>query len=204
MHIAAIQIAAGLSSRMKGPNKLLQEIGQGKTLIQHTFGELKASSVDEVVVVTGRDAQLVNHAINKLEVQGSRFKVVHNENFELGMTTSIQAGLKAAQDADAVMICLSDMPLLQASDYNRLIESFRKLNNTKAILAPFSGTKKGNPVIFGSAYFTAMSEHQEMNGCSAIVKQNQASLIKLPVDSEAYFFDIDTPETLADYKARVK
>lgn len=204
MNITAIQIAAGLSSRMRGPNKLLEEIEVGKTLIQHSFGELMASSVEQVVVVTGRDAQLVNHEIYKLEVQGSRFKVVQNENFERGMTTSIQTGLKAAEAADAVMICLSDMPLLTASDYSSLLDSFRKTKSTKAILAPFSGTKKGNPVIFGSAYFTAMAKHQEMNGCSAIVKKHIASLIKLPVDSEAYFFDIDTPETLADYKARVK
>ena len=96
------------------------------------------------------------------------------------------------------------MPLLTSGNYNHLLEAFRKADNTETILAPFSGSKKGNPVIFGSAYFTAMIEHQEMNGCSAIVKQNQASLIKLPVDAEAHFFDIDTPETLADYKARVK
>ena len=187
MRITAIQIAAGLSSRMRGPNKLLQEIGDGKTLIQNTFRELIDSKVDHVVVVKGRDADKMTDELTSFKLQATRFTEVFNPKYEMGMTISIQAGLRVVKDADAVMICLSDMPLLTALDYNRLLDAYRNANNTKAILVPFSGSKKGNPVIFGSAYFTAMAEHEEMNGCSAIVKQNQASLIKLSVDTEAYF-----------------
>ena len=202
MRITAIQIAAGLSSRMKDPNKLLQEIENGKTLIQHTFSLLAKSEVDDIVVVTGRDAEKVGQSI--FIDHWSKIKTVFNPDYENGMTTSIQAGLRAAEQADAVMICLSDMPLMTASDNNQLLDSFKNANNTQAILAPFSGSNKGNPVIFGAAYFRAMAKHQEMNGCSALVKQHKAFLIKKPVDSKAYFFDVDTPETLADYKASVK
>ena len=106
MRITAIQIAAGLSSRMRGPNKLLQEVGEGKTLVQHTFGELIASFVDEVIVVTGRDTDLVSYELRALSDENSehRTSLVFNPDFEKGMTTSIQAGLKLAQNADAVMI----------------------------------------------------------------------------------------------------
>ena len=206
MRITAIQIAAGLSSRMGGPNKLLQEIEEEKTLVQHTFTELQASNVDDVVVVTGRDSIKVNDELNSMRNEGDdkSTTIVFNPNFEKGMTTSIQVGLNEAKESDAIMICLSDMPLLATEDYNELLASYVKADNQKAILAPFWGNRKGNPVIFGSEYFQAIAEHTEMNGCASIIKANNEQLIRFETQSEHYFFDIDTPETLADYRARVK
>lgn len=201
MKITAILIAAGLSSRMKGPNKLLQDIG-GKTLIQHTCEQLDNSDVDEVIVVTGRDADLVQLSI--INYQLSITKFVYNPNFEMGMTTSIQAGLIEAVNTDAVMICLSDMPELMTQGYNELVMAFEKDGGKDKILAPFRHGQKGNPVIFGSAYFTQMAEHKELNGCSAIVKAHNEHLVKFETDSEAYFFDIDTPESLESYRSRAK
>ena len=203
MKISAILIAAGLSSRMKGPNKLLQDIG-GKTLIQHTCEQLVNSDVDEVIVVTGRDSELIEAEIRKFIVQDSKLTVVYNEKFELGMTTSIQAGLMEAANADALMICLSDMPELKTQGYNELVMAFEKDGGKDKILAPFRDGQKGNPVIFGSAYFTQMAEHKELNGCSAIVKAHKEHLVKFETDSEAYFFDIDTPESLESYRSRAK
>ena len=200
MHITAIQIAAGLSSRMKGPNKLLQDIG-GQNLIQHTYGQLAASAVDDLIIVTGRDADEMESSIVNCELSIPKF--VFNSNYEQGMTTSIQAGLKAIQKTDAVMICLSDMPLLTTTDYNVLLDAFREAHDTSAILAPFAGKKKGNPVIFGSSFFTQMAEHTNPNGCSEIVKANGSRLIQFETASDHYFFDIDTPERLEEYIARV-
>ncbi len=200
MHITAIQIAAGLSTRMKGPNKLLQDIG-GKNLIQHTYGQLAASAVDDMIVVTGRDSDEMESSIVNCELSTPKF--VFNSNYEQGMTTSIQAGLRAIQKTDAVIICLSDMPLLTTADYNMLLIAFRNANDTTSILAPFAGKKKGNPVIFGSAFFTQMAEHTNPNGCSGIVKANGSRLIQFETASDHYFFDIDTPERLEEYIARV-
>lgn len=201
MRIAAIQIAAGLSSRMKGPNKLLQEIGSGKTLIQHTFSELKASHIDDLIVVTGRDAEQVQLSI--INGQWSTPSFVFNAGFEKGMTTSIQAGLKSVGKADAVMICLSDMPKLTTKGYDALIKAFQEKGGRDKIMAPYNEKLKGNPVIFGADYFTAMAEHEQMNGCSQIVQDNVSNLIRFDTTDEAYFFDIDTPETLNAYKEGV-
>lgn len=201
MTITAILIAAGLSTRMQGPNKLLQSIG-GKSLIQHSYSHLINAPVDEVIVVTGRDSARIESAL--VNSQWPKAKFVHNTNFEEGMTTSIQAGLKEATKADAVMICLSDMPEIRSDDYNVLLDEFRNKGGSDKILAPFKNGRKGNPVIFGSAYFTPMAEHKEPNGCSSIVKAHKEQLIKYATDSEAYFFDIDTPETLKAYISSAK
>ena len=200
MQITAIQIAAGLSSRMKGPNKLLEDIG-GKSLIQHTYTQLATSDIDQLIVVTGRDAHKVEASIINSELSPPKF--IFNSNFAQGMTTSIQAGLQALDNADAIMICLSDMPLLRTEDYNVLISAFRNKATSKSILAPFQSGRRGNPVLFGSAYFADIAGHQEMQGCSELVKANLNHLIKVNVDNAHYFFGIGTPERLAEYKARV-
>jgi len=202
MSIVAVQIAAGLSSRMRGPNKLLQEVGEGMSLIQHTYAQLITSSVDEVVIVIGRDADQVELSISNCQLTTPKF--VHNSQYEQGMTTSIQAGLKIAGDKDAVIICLSDMPLLKASDYDQLIDHFIHKGNNRSIVAPFRKGEKGNPVIFGSAYFQAILEHQELNGCSEIIKQNKDRLIRYETDSDAYFYDIDTAKDLENYRKRAE
>lgn len=202
MRITAILIAAGLSSRMQGPNKLLQPIVPGKTLIQHTFAALQASTVDQLIVVTGRDADRVQSSIVNCDLPIPEF--VFNANFALGMTTSIQAGLNEALDADAVMICLGDMPLLTSADYDALLTKFRENNRRDGIAAPFKEARKGNPVVFGAAHFQAIDEHTNMEGCASIIQANQSHLIHLDTTSDHYFFDIDTPENLAEFKTRAQ
>lgn len=202
MRNVAILVAAGLSSRMGGPNKLLMDIGRGLTLIQHSLQQLLASSIDEVVVVTGRDASTLHSEISK--IQNSKSKIAYNSNFEQGMTTSIQAGLREVNNADAVMICLSDMPKLTATNYNELIDAFEAKGGRNKILAPFNGDKKGNPVLFGSDYFYAIATHKQIDGCAEVVKKNQSQLIRFETENKAYFFDIDTQESLRAYKESVK
>jgi len=201
VRISAIQIAAGLSSRMKGPNKLLQDIG-GRSLVEHGFSQLITSDVGEVIVVTGRDAEQMELSITKSRLPSPKF--VFNPNFEMGMTTSIQTGLQAIEKADAVMICLSDMPELTSQDYTDLIKEFKIQGSQDKIMVPYNGERRGNPVIFGASFFEQIKEHKEPNGCSSIVKANKDKLLLFETSSSHYFFDIDTPETLKAYKARVK
>lgn len=201
MRITAILIAAGLSSRMKGPNKLLEFIGD-KHLIHHAYDQLTAASVDQIIIVTGRDASQMELVLSPFKM--AQTEIVYNKDFEKGMTTSIQTGLKHTKNSDAVMICLGDMPEMNSEGYDLLLNEFRALGSNDRLLAPFRGGVRGNPVIFGSHYFIQMAEHKEPNGCSAIVKANSANLIKFETNDEAYFFDIDTPESLEAYNKRVK
>lgn len=202
MRISAIQIAAGLSTRMKGPNKLLQDIGS-ESLIKHSSRQLTCSEVDEVILVTGRDREAIEHEIEELYVNDSNLILTHNGSFEKGMTTSIQAGINTMGNNDAIMICLSDMPELTSRDYNALMKDFKKRGGIDKIMVPYNGERRGNPVIFGASYFDQIREHKAPNGCSAIVKSNLNRLLLFETSSSHYFFDIDTPETLASYKARV-
>ena len=109
--ITAIVLAAGRSERM-GANKLLADLA-GKPLIRHSIEMLLASSVYDVIVVTGNEDEKVRKALRSLDVA-----FAHNPNFAEGLSTSLKIGLNAVSlDADGALICLGDMPLIEMRNY---------------------------------------------------------------------------------------
>ncbi|NVK82771.1 MAG: nucleotidyltransferase family protein [Cytophagia bacterium] len=189
MRISAILLTAGLSSRMEGENKMLLPLADS-TVVQKTYEQLLASEVSEVVVVTGRESDSVQLRIKNYDSDKTR--LVYNPNYEKGLTTSIQVGLRAIKNADAVMICLGDMPIVRAEDYRLLMESFAN-QNEYSIQVPFYQGQKGNPVIFGEQHFEEILNHSEMNGCSGIVQKNSDRVYRIEVSSNRFIQDIDTP-----------
>src|SRR2546421_11797084 len=111
--ITAIGPAAGLSCRM-GQNKLLMRFG-GKSLIERAVDTLIASGVDELIVVLGHEANLV-----RSRLEGKRVRFVDNLDYRAGLSMSVRVGMKAApKGSDAMMIYLSDQPLLESNEIMR-------------------------------------------------------------------------------------
>jgi molybdenum cofactor cytidylyltransferase len=190
--VTAIFLAAGLSSRMGGTNKLLLE-WKGRSLVEYTLRQLITSNVDEVVLVLGRDADLIRNLVGA----DPKLKIVQNYKYESGMTSSIQEGLNNAK-GDAYMICLADMPFLSPLDYNVLIDGYsNRINMNKDIILPQFQGRRGNPVIFHSCYKEAILNHSETNGCSKIVKQHSDRVIHFEVETDHFLSDIDR---LIDYE----
>ena len=117
--IAAIVLAAGRSTRMGGPNKLLAELN-GKPLVRIVTDQALASKASEVIVVTGHQADQVTAALSGLDVT-----LLHNPDYAQGIASSVKAGIAAVPpDADGAVVCLGDMPLVGANLIDRLIEAF--------------------------------------------------------------------------------
>src|SRR4051794_5309373 len=85
-NVAAIVLAAGRSTRMGGPNKLLAELG-GKTLVHIVAEQALASNASEVIVVTGHQADQVEKSL-----AGLRVRFVRNPDFADGLASSVKAG----------------------------------------------------------------------------------------------------------------
>src|SRR5438067_10090007 len=84
--ISAIVLAAGQATRF-GRCKQLVRIGE-KSLLQHVLDNLRASSVEDVVVVLGAHADEIRR-----HVRFGGERVVENPDYANGMSTSLQAGL---------------------------------------------------------------------------------------------------------------
>jgi molybdenum cofactor cytidylyltransferase len=186
---SAIVLAAGTSSRMGAPNKLLLDF-DGIPLVRHVVTRIVASEPFETIVVTGHQYVDVKNALTGLNVT-----FVHNPDFEQGMTSSIKAGVAIAKGT-GFMICLSDMYALPSVRYRELMEFFlaKLTKDDFSICLPFYKGERGNPVVFSSAFREAILRHAEPEGCRKIVQDNAEHLYKLNITSSEILQDLDTPD----------
>ena len=182
--ISAIVLAAGQATRF-GQCKQLMPLG-GRTLLEHVLANLRASKIDDVVVVLGARAEEI-----RSRVSFDRERVVMNERYADGMSTSIQAGLRALPgDAEAAMIVLADQPFVLPSTYDALIDAYRAAP-ADVVLPTYNGFR-GNPVIVDRALFVEMMAIRGDTGCRAIFGEHAPR--KVAVDDRGVVTDIDTPE----------
>ncbi len=199
MKITAIILAAGESRRMGEENKLLLDV-LGKALIRYVVDAAVGSTVDECVVVIGHEGEAVKAALEGLQVS-----FVENPNYREGMSTSIHAGVGAAQEGTAgYMICLSDMPAIEVDEYNLLLDAFRRqvARDPAAIVVPRYRDQRGNPVLISAHFKSEILALQGGVGCRSIVKSNPEHVHFQEMPSDHVLVDVDTPEALAAYRAR--
>jgi molybdenum cofactor cytidylyltransferase len=198
--ISAIVLAAGLSTRMGGENKLLLPF-RGGTLLSATVATVTRSRVRETIVVVGHEQERVRQALTGLPV-----RFVSNPAYRDGMLTSIQAGVRAlAPTARGMMICLSDLPSLKPDDLNRLVAAFVAASEglpgapgNGAIVVPTYGGRRGNPVLFDIRYRPEVLALRGLDGgAKAVVQAHPGAVVEVPLVGDHVLQDIDTPE---DYR----
>lgn len=193
--VAAILLAAGESRRMGKENKLFLEV-KGEPMILRAIRSLLTAGVDELVIVLNPENDLL---LDSFSLRGV-VRVI-NPDHRKGMTTSIQKGVAACgADVAGYMICMSDQPFLEAGEYDHLLDEFRTIieKDPAAIAVPYFQEKKGNPVIFSSAYRESILTHEEMEGCRGIIMDNASHVHRVEMPSGAIHRDIDTPD---DYRS---
>ncbi len=189
-NVAAIILAAGRSTRMGGPNKLLAEL-EGKKLVRIATEQALASKASEVIVVTGHQAELVEQALEGLKV-----KFVRNPDFAGGLASSVKAGIAAVPaNADGAIICLGDMPLIDAKLIDRLIESFAP-DRGNLIVVPVADGRRGNPVLWSRRFFAELMTLDGDIGARHLIAKHGEAVAEVPVEGDGAFLDIDTPQAL--------
>ena len=191
--ISSIVLAAGQSTRFGRPKQLVT--------LQPILDNLAQSKIDEIVVVLGAHADEIRERI-----QFGKARTVINPDYANGMSTSIQAGLRAI-DADAAMIVLADQPFVTPRTFDALIDEYRLRRGV--IIPTFNGVR-GNPVIVDRSLFAEMMTIRGDTGCRSIFGEHAVHL--LPVDDRGVVQDIDTPadmpvaddllETIVDLRRR--
>ena len=189
-NVAAIVLAAGRSTRMGGPNKLLAELA-GNKLVRIATEQALASKASEVIVVTGHQAELVEQALAGLKV-----KFVRNPDFAGGLASSVKAGISAVSDkADGAVVCLGDMPLIDAALIDRLIEAFAP-DRGNLIVVPVADGRRGNPVLWSRRFFNELMTLDGDIGARHLIGKHGEAVAEVPVEGDGAFLDIDTPQAL--------
>jgi len=190
LRAAAVVLAAGKSSRM-GRNKLLLEV-DGATVLDRLLISL-TSVLGEVIVVTGNDPEPIR-AIAELH----SVSVVHNPNHEEGMTTSFQAGLRAAS-ADAVFLVLGDQLGQEPSLIRKMIDVMEDEPST-LIVSPICGGKRGHPTLFRRPLFNEILGLRSEETLKDVVLRHESEHRTVEGD-EWTVIDLDTPE---DYEQALR
>ncbi len=193
--VAAIVLAAGRSTRMGGPNKLLAEL-RGKPLVRIVAEQALASKAAEVIVVTGHQRAEVEAALAGLDL-----RFTHNPAFAEGLAGSVKAGVAAVGEAmSGAVVCLGDMPLIDSHLIDRLIEAFAPERGL-LIAAPVSDGRRGNPVLWSRRFFPELMKLEGDIGARHLIEQHGEAVADVAVEGRGAFLDIDTPEALADARA---
>lgn len=187
--VAGILLAAGRSSRMRGPNKLLLRLKSG-TLVGRTADELLKSDLGEIVAVTGHDSHNVEQ-----ELSSRPLTHVFNPDYALGMHASIRRGLLALErPCDAFVICLADQPDFDAKILDLMIEGFRRSPKDAIVFPTYRGAQ-GHPVLISETYRAEILAHPDGDfGCAYLFKKYPENLVGIPVESEHVVIDIDEPK----------
>lgn len=193
--VALLVPAAGASARMAPRDKLLEQV-DGLPLLRRQVLMALQSRRDVLVTLPpdrpARRAALAGIADHRLHLQ-------EVPEAAEGMAASIRRGADwaASRQAAGLMVVLADMPELEVSDLNVMLQAFDFKNIYRATDA--DGTA-GHPVIFPATLFPALNRLSGDQGARALLRSEPVMQVALP-DAHATT-DLDTPEAWAAWRAR--
>jgi molybdenum cofactor cytidylyltransferase len=197
LRFSAVVLAAGLSSRMEGPNKLLLPVG-GEPAVRRCVRAVLDCGVQEVVVVTGHQGREVTKAVLDLPVT-----IQPNIRYEDGQMRSVAVGVAGlTRPTDAIMVCLGDMVLLTADDLRELMAVYQAHTDSSIVTPRYQG-ERGNPIVFAAAYAPEVAAGRRLIGCRKLAEQYPDEAYFHDVTHDRYSIDLDTPADYARVLARL-
>ncbi|CAN7712487.1 NTP transferase domain-containing protein [Mesorhizobium sp. LjNodule214] len=189
LKVDIVLLAAGRSSRMGGPNKLLA-LFDGKPLVRRAAERALGSRAANTIVVTGHQHERVRATLSGLDVT-----LADNPDFADGLSSSLKAGIaRVAADAAGAMIVLGDMPGVSSADLDRLIDAFRKSGGRSVVRAAHDG-RRGNPVLLPRSLFPAIAHLEGDTGARHLVEAEGLDVVDVEI-GEGAAVDVDTREAL--------
>ena len=199
--IGAVLLAAGAGSRLGHQPKSLLEL-DGVPLIHRQLNALSGAGVEEIVVVLGHYAVMIEATIRACAV-AAKVEIVANPSPDDGQPSSVRIGLQSLPgQSDAVIVALADQPLLNAEDVMALISAFKNRSEAASMVVPRVSGSPGNPVIFDA---TLRSEwlHGDANVMGRSWREANPQRVQwFDTDNTHYRVDIDTPEDIIQFTQR--
>jgi molybdenum cofactor cytidylyltransferase len=187
--IAILVLGAGRSSRLDQPKQLLEY--KGKTLIDNAIDTAIESNLGPVYVVLGSNGQVIAQQLKKNK---RRIRIVQNQKWERGVSSSIQAGLKEMlkeePDLYGIIITLVDQPLIKVTHLINMVKSHFTFG--KKIIASGYGGSFGVPAFFHRKMFQFLEKLEGDQGAKSIISKLKLDVHIMPnPDAEV---DIDSEE----------
>ncbi len=144
MNVDGLLISSGLSSRMGKLKPLLKY--NGDFFITHIISKM-LNVCGKIAVVLGHESDKIKSEIkfNK-DLQNNRIIVCFNPDYEKGMFTSLQRGLKEFKNSKWILYHFVDQPGIPSKFYNEFVN---KVDDKYDWIQPMYKARKGHPIILG-------------------------------------------------------
>ena len=193
-HLGIIILAAGQSSRLGRPKQLLEF--EGRKLIVGAVETATYFSLYPVVVVLGAHAEIIESYLDMPNI-----KLVQNENWNLGVSTSIKKGVDVMKlyypHVDGLILMVCDQPYLNHTIIQKLID-LQDQTGLGAAACEYDGIL-GTPALFHKSLFEELSILEGDKGARKLLESMKDKVARLPFSAGAT--DIDTQE---DYLKLIK
>lgn len=159
---------------------------RGRTFLEHILAAINDAGITCTTVVVGHHRTEIGSALQLPSV-------VFNPDYEQGMSTSVQAGLRALPaGAEGAGIFLVDHPLIDPATITALVAQLKP----GRIVLPTYGGRRGHPVFFSSDLFSEILELRPDQGLNVVVRRDAQRIIEVPAAHAGVLRDVDTPEDL--------
>ncbi|PLL13465.1 CTP--molybdopterin cytidylyltransferase [Tabrizicola sp. TH137] len=186
-------LAAGAAARMRGRDKLLEQVA----------GEALLARIARAALATGLPVTVAlppDRPARRAALAGLDLRHVTVPDPGKGMAESLKTGLAALPPGAGVMLLLADLPDLTAADLITLRDQWRA--EPEAILrgAAEDGTP-GHPVCFPPDLRDDLMTLQGDEGARSVLIRHRARLRLVPLPGRHATTDLDTPEDWAAWRA---
>ncbi len=187
MKVVGIILAAGSSRRFGDADKLLMEIN-GKPLIRHAVDCALESHCAEVHVITRLDADRIEATLAGLPIT-----IWSNPRHADGIGASIAFGIaNLSTGVDGALILPADMPWMETTLLNTLIERFAAAGGGSIVYPTTSEGEQRNPVIWPKAEFGHLRKLNTDKGGRNLMANRPTAKIAVKASNNGAFRDIDT------------
>ncbi|GAA6178726.1 nucleotidyltransferase family protein [Shimia sp. NS0008-38b] len=191
--LSILLLAAGASSRMRGGDKLLEEV-DGAPLLRTLA--MRSLDVCDTVIVTLPP----KNAKRLAALDGLKVTTALVQDAYLGMAHSLRAGIDVLHPtASGVVIFPADMPDLSAEDLQLFANAHSAAPET--IFRGVSETgQPGHPVLFPKSCFVELGALCGDIGARDVLRRKQGVIETIALPNEHALTDLDTPEQWVSWR----
>lgn len=181
----AIVLAAGAGRRFGG-GKLTAD-WRGEPLIRAAVRTALTAGVDQVIVVTGADADQVANALSSLD--NPRLAIVPSVGWAEGMAASLRTGIAALpESAEAVVVFLGDMPLIPPALADELLDAVMD-GAPAATVRSVHGP--AHPVAFSAGVLPQLMNLQGDRGARSVLEDLGEAVVNIDSNDPGVVVDVD-------------
>lgn len=191
-----ILLAAGQSQRMRGADKLLEDVG-GVPLLRRQAELACAVTTGPVLVALPPPPHPRYQCLDALAVN----RVPVPDAAE-GMNASLRTAFAALPPrAPVAMLLLGDLPELTEDDLNTVFQAVDMDTETLIWRGATTDGQPGHPIVFAASLFPAFAELTGDGGGREIVARAADKVTLVPLPGQRARRDLDTPEEWAAWRA---